>query len=368
MNRLTPAQIEMLLGGYATGTLSAEENDALMRAALENQALFDALMDEEALRETLADAATRDELLRALRPAEAKAKWWRTPWPWAAVATALVAVAVLMMVRQQRPAETAMVNRPAAPAQVAQARPEPVPSEIAVPKSLRASDAATGPAAVVPAAPAQAAAPPPPPAPAVQAPPPALERLQAYTGGDLLKESKGRADKLNDTAQPAKKAESVSVSSMAEMITVDAEPDVLAVQFAFQMEDGTWRPIVPGAAAPARRPLRLTVTSGVRGRLSTDPPVAASQMVEVGRPATLLIAARGAGDLAFRLTLEPAPAAAPGGASLLSGNMTRQNAPRAEARAKVRAAEADSAGVVPASRGNLPARPLASREIRLKIE
>ncbi len=36
---------EKLLGGYATGTLTGEEREALMQAALHDQALFDALMD-----------------------------------------------------------------------------------------------------------------------------------------------------------------------------------------------------------------------------------------------------------------------------------------------------------------------------------
>jgi hypothetical protein len=395
MNRLTPAQIEMLLGGYATGTLTTEENDALMRAALENQALFDALMDEEALRETLSDAATRDELLRALRPAEVKAKWWQTPWPWAAVATALVALAVLVMVRQETPQQTAKLDANTQPQQIAQSKPEPIPSEIAVPKKLQSLDAA--PAAAPAPAPEPArnappaqfsqpmpATPPPPPPPIVQeraaapAPPAVAEsarRDQSAQAMDLAKESKQKAaDKLTEVAATAKKGEAVTVAASADMISLEAQPDPLTVVVAFQQQDGTWRNLTPGNAAPAGRPLRLTVNSTQRGMLSTDPPVAAAQSVEPNRPAILLIAARAAGDLSFRLSLNPAAmATAPGAANLLSTGPQRQNAPRAEARAKTRAAETDAAiatgrvgGV--AAGGARPTPPLATREIRLKIE
>lgn len=379
MNRLSQAQIEMLLGGYATGTLSREENDALMRAALENQALFDALMDEEALRETLSDVATRDELLRALRPAEVKAKWWQTPWPWAAVATAMVAVAVLVFVRREPPAQTAKLEAGAVQSQLAQARPEPVPSEIIVPKTLRTAEPARSPLpAVVPApdAPrmaegerpqqsvAPAAAPPPPQAPA----PGKAEEARL----DLAKE-KVATDKVADAVLPARKQEVVTVGAMAETISLDARPvEPLNVVLAFQQQDGTWRQIAPNGSVPAGRALRLTVTSTIGGVLSTEPAVAGAQLVEPNRPATLLIAGRAAGDLSFRLNLNPAPlTVTTGAANLITGTSSRQNAPRGEGRAKARAAEtdnkADSFAVGGVRVAQSPA-PLATREIRLRIE
>jgi len=58
--------IRKLLGGYATGTLTAEERQALFEAALEDQELFDALAKEEPLRELLEDPAARARLLAAL--------------------------------------------------------------------------------------------------------------------------------------------------------------------------------------------------------------------------------------------------------------------------------------------------------------
>jgi hypothetical protein len=58
--------IRKLLGGYATGTLTAVERQALFEAALDDQELFDALAKEEPLRELLEDPAARARLLAAL--------------------------------------------------------------------------------------------------------------------------------------------------------------------------------------------------------------------------------------------------------------------------------------------------------------
>ncbi len=95
---------EKLLGGFATGTLTEEERQALYAAALHDQRLFDALADEEALRQLLEDPAVRRRLVSALSQANADSafSWadWiaeqvRRPRTWA-VAGGL-AVAVLAM-------------------------------------------------------------------------------------------------------------------------------------------------------------------------------------------------------------------------------------------------------------------------------
>src|ERR1017187_9537418 len=46
-------EIQKLLGGYATDTLSEAERRALFEAAIEDQELFDALAKEQALRDVL---------------------------------------------------------------------------------------------------------------------------------------------------------------------------------------------------------------------------------------------------------------------------------------------------------------------------
>ena len=65
------------MGGYATGTLTAEEQQALFAAALEDQELFDALAREQALRDLLSDPASRAHLLAALdTPARRTFHFW----------------------------------------------------------------------------------------------------------------------------------------------------------------------------------------------------------------------------------------------------------------------------------------------------
>ena len=59
-------EIHKLVGGYATGTLTPEEREALFRAALEDQELFDALAREQALSDLLSDPASKAQLLAAL--------------------------------------------------------------------------------------------------------------------------------------------------------------------------------------------------------------------------------------------------------------------------------------------------------------
>src|SRR3954451_4133112 len=63
---MRPEDAKKLLGGYATGTLTDAEQEALFAAALYNQELFDSLAREQSLRETLRDPAVKAELLAAL--------------------------------------------------------------------------------------------------------------------------------------------------------------------------------------------------------------------------------------------------------------------------------------------------------------
>ena len=57
--------VRKLLGGYATGTLSEEERQALYAAALSDDELFAALADEQSLKDMLDDSAVRTQLLQA---------------------------------------------------------------------------------------------------------------------------------------------------------------------------------------------------------------------------------------------------------------------------------------------------------------
>jgi len=93
--------IQKLLGGYATGTLTPEEQQLLFEAALEDQELFDALAREQSLRDLLNDPAARGQLLAALddRPLP----WYRRFWRPAAVVAAAAACLLIAGVYLARP-------------------------------------------------------------------------------------------------------------------------------------------------------------------------------------------------------------------------------------------------------------------------
>jgi hypothetical protein len=141
MNR---EEIQKLLGGYATGTLTAEEQQALFAAALEDQELFDALAREQSLRDLLRDPAARAHLLAALDapiPAPWFRRWWR-PLSAAAVAVMMASV-MIVAVRRHPPAAPddffarPPVNMPMAPAPA----PPPV-AALSVPKETALKDTA----------------------------------------------------------------------------------------------------------------------------------------------------------------------------------------------------------------------------------
>ncbi len=122
--RLPEREAEKLLGGYATGTLTPEEREALFAAALGNQSLFDALADEQALKEVLDDPASRARLLAAVGERRESALQRMMAWlrrPSVVALGAAVAAAVLLMVVVQpgklkkEPASTVAMQEPVTP-------------------------------------------------------------------------------------------------------------------------------------------------------------------------------------------------------------------------------------------------------------
>lgn len=123
-------EIEKLLGGYATGTLSEAERQRLFEAALEDQEIFAALAREQDFKDLLETPGAREELLAALAsepvlaaaalPATAPEKagfwsWLTQPWPWAVAATAAFTAILFFALRPQPqpvPVETAAVVQP----------------------------------------------------------------------------------------------------------------------------------------------------------------------------------------------------------------------------------------------------------------
>lgn len=151
-----------LLGGYAAGTLSAEEQRWLAEAALRDQAVFDAMADEEALRELLSDQAAKARLAALLQPAGER--WWRKPWAWAAMAAPVLAgLALLVMLPDESKERQLMAKAGPQPAVLTSrevVRPQLAPPELAqpaeaaVPAPARSREPATEPAAAPVAPPA----------------------------------------------------------------------------------------------------------------------------------------------------------------------------------------------------------------------
>jgi hypothetical protein len=158
--------IQNLLGGFATDTLTDREREMLFTAALKNQELFEALADEQALRELLSDPASRRQLLEALEPQKSGLfAWMRRPAFWGAVAvSAMTALVVAVALRQAHPpvqqvAQTLSRPQPTEEKTVVpQAAPQPAPQPPPMVKPSRARVEArrmepAAPPATAPAAP-----------------------------------------------------------------------------------------------------------------------------------------------------------------------------------------------------------------------
>jgi len=113
--------IPNLLGGFATGTLTNRERDALFTAALKDQALFDALADEQVLHDLLNDPAARRQLITLLQPEtpgvfERLSSWIGRPTSWAAIASVTALFLVAVALQQPRPLPVEMARIPSPPA------------------------------------------------------------------------------------------------------------------------------------------------------------------------------------------------------------------------------------------------------------
>ena len=118
-------ETKKLLGGYATGTLTPEEQQALFTAALEDQELFDALANEQSLRDLMRDPAAKAQMLAALDGPASRGGWmgWmRRPSVAGLVIAGLAAVGVTVWRTQ---GGGTVVQREAPP--MAQGKPEPTP-------------------------------------------------------------------------------------------------------------------------------------------------------------------------------------------------------------------------------------------------
>jgi hypothetical protein len=187
---MRPEEIKKLLGGYATGTLTAEEQQALFAAALEDQELFDALAREQSVRDLLRDPAARAELLSGLDAPASRFSFWqwlRRPAVAGLATACVVALAVIAVWQGTRLGPI----KPAAPMIVAELRNAPPATAPAAEIPPPANRPESGkPAGVLKSPPPRRFTPPATPAP--QAPP-----LQAMRDSALQK------DKLDANAPAA---------------------------------------------------------------------------------------------------------------------------------------------------------------------
>ncbi len=288
MNR---EDIEKLLGGFASDTLTAEERRQLFAAALDDQKLFDSLADEQVLREALSDDAIRRELLAAVRPAsQTRSRSWMFSHAFqAAAACAGLAVVAVFVIRWSQPVplkqEIAMVRtaetpvppsldiveapraKPAARLDADSAKADALRESKAKANAAVTSQALADPVAVAPPA-APAPAPSTTPAPAEQsaalraqqAPPmqqmagsPSqvqLERAQAARGR-LGSVSGFRAEPLDATA----------VSS------VDQRPAALAIRLTRRTADGSELEIASGGTVDRSERVQLQLRAPETGQI-----------------------------------------------------------------------------------------------------
>lgn len=242
---MTREQVRKLLGGYATGTLTAEEQQALFAAALEDQELFDELAREQSLRDLLGDPAARAHLLASIE--EKPRPWWRRIYRGALIGAVAVAacveLGVIVHVGRHKPG--------AAPALVAEVKPEP-PAPVPAPAPPIAPP---GPAAKQqPAAPRKAAS--------ARAPSPAPHQPVAVTLESADKDAAARARRPARVAPRVKAVVAAADKNLAEQAIAPAAAPPPALQ---------------GAAAPlaAPAPVPIQPNPASLGALGGVPPGAA---------------------------------------------------------------------------------------------
>jgi hypothetical protein len=272
---MTPEDARKLLGGYATGTLTDAEREALFAAALEDQELFDAMAREESLREALADPAARASLLAALD--ERPLVWWRFWKPAAALAMAgLASLAVYLGTRPPdvrlvataeapriAPPELAASTAPSAPPFAEPAAPKPAPAPRRRFKTSSPAEERAAAAAPV----ALAEAPKPESLRADAAPPAALSdaAVSAPPSRDTSRQAFGASVAAPMQAGAVKEAKEQSALSARAMFLNVATPPARAMQ-AVRSESASQEAM--GIRYSVQQDRSIRFTSNVNGYLS----------------------------------------------------------------------------------------------------
>jgi hypothetical protein len=133
--------IRDLMGRYATGSLTADEEKRLFDAALDDQELFDELAREQDVRQLIDEPGARMRLIRALEPPR------RGPaWIFGLAATAaLTAVLIVVLMRPtQKPAQVAVATKTSVNPEPAPAAPPPADARKPAPEEAKPTGVSTG--------------------------------------------------------------------------------------------------------------------------------------------------------------------------------------------------------------------------------
>jgi hypothetical protein len=134
---VTRDDIQRLMGGYATGSLSEAERKLLFDAALDDQDLFDQLAQEHSLKEIIDEPGVRDRLIAKLAPAAGAAGTvrggWKRPLGWGLAASFVVGMSLLavfvtkssLQMRQFAQLDTSVAQPPVASSSATPVPPAP---------------------------------------------------------------------------------------------------------------------------------------------------------------------------------------------------------------------------------------------------
>jgi Domain of unknown function (DUF4384) len=322
-------EIQKLLGGYATNTLTEAERKALFEAALEDQQLFDALHQEQALKDLLDDPISRHQIRQALEePAFVKthAAWWTRWWAWAGAASAVAAAVLIVAVtrphspelKQQSASLDRATTAPVPPTEKSERDAETEPKKLKAPAAPQPSgarvareskgfamrretradatlarnaskdeSASTAPRAAVPAANAPAA-PTPPPLSTQQV----QVEAQAPTVGAVPSQSRGSdTQALSQQAQPQVMVNSLRDQKQEQLRQAQLSagvgggfskaPPPVSYSLLKRDESGAYQPLPPDAELQTGDEVRLTVSPTRSGYLSLSRQDAAGQWTRV---------------------------------------------------------------------------------------
>src|ERR1022692_820105 len=243
---MSPEDIKKLLGGYATGTLTTEEQQALFAAALEDQELFDALAREQSLRDLLRDPAARAELLSALdSPATRPAGFWqwlRRPMVAGLATAGVAAIAIVAVWQGTRMASVKPSAQPVSVAELRRPGPSRTPSAAQLPPpasqpATNKRDKDAGASATVLADKEVT--------PAVAQP---SRRLGADSSAELLKEKRAVIATAPPPARQAEESMRANIAPAPAAVTADKKTAAASAPPYRQFEAGTRATVAPAPA------------------------------------------------------------------------------------------------------------------------